>query len=79
MSMYAMLPSTWHDMIPAENCNMMNAIDLHDGVFSVDLCKALQTECSIPFEEIHPMLMCYDLLKTHPEHLYMKLPTINQQ
>ena len=35
--MYSMLPSTWYGMIPAEKCNMMNFIDLHGGIFSVDL------------------------------------------
>jgi hypothetical protein len=79
LSMYAKLPSTWHGMMPDENINMMNVIDSHCDVFSVDLCKALRTECSIPFKEIHPMLMCYDLAKNHPEHLGMKMPNINNQ
>jgi hypothetical protein len=66
-------------MMPDAKRKMMTFIDSHGGVFSVDLYKALCTECSIPFKEIHPMLRFYDLAKNHPEHLYMTLPTINQQ
>jgi hypothetical protein len=77
--MYAMQPSTWHGMTPAEKRNIMNVIDSHGAVFSVDLCKALRTECSIPFKEIHPMLMCYGLAKKHPEHLDMTITNINNQ
>jgi hypothetical protein len=68
--MYAMLH---------ENRNMMNVIDSYGAVFLVDLYKALRTDCSSPFKEIHPMLMCYDLAKKHPEHLGMTLSTINNQ
>ena len=74
-----MLPSTCHGMMPAENRNMMNVIDSHGGVFLMNLCKASCNECRITFKEIHPMLMFYGLAKTHPEHLDMTLPTINQQ
>jgi hypothetical protein len=57
----------------------MTIIDLHGGVLLVDLCKALRTDCSMSFKEIYPMLMCYDLVKKHPENLGMTLPTINEQ
>jgi hypothetical protein len=57
----------------------MTVIYSHGGVFLVDLCKALCTECSIPYKEIHPMLMCYDLVNKHPEHLDLTLPTSNIQ
>ena len=50
MSTYAMLPSNWHGIIPAEKLNVVNDIDLHGLVFSLDLFKALQNECSIPFK-----------------------------
>jgi hypothetical protein len=79
LSMYAMLPSAWHGIMPDEKRKMMTVIDMYGGVFSVDLCKALITECSIPFKEIHQMLMCYDLAKKHMDHLDMTLSTINNQ
>jgi hypothetical protein len=66
-------------MMPDEKRNMMTAIDSHGGVFSVDMCKALCTECSIPFKEVYPILMCYNLANKHPEHLDMTLSTLNHQ
>ena len=73
LSMYPMITSSWHVMMPAEKRNMMNVIDLHGGVFLANFFKALRTEFSITFREIHPMRMCYDLLKTHPDYRVMTL------
>jgi hypothetical protein len=80
LSLYALLPSTWHVMMLDEKRNTKTVIDSHGGVFSVDLRKALRTECSNPYKEIHPMLTCYSLTKKHPEHpehLGMTPPTSN--
>jgi hypothetical protein len=37
----------------------------------------LRLECKIPYKELHPMVMCYDLSKTHPERLNMIMSTTN--
>ena len=46
--------------MPDEKRNMMNVIDLHGGVFLVELWKVLHTECTITLKEIYPIPMCYD-------------------
>jgi hypothetical protein len=77
VSLYSFLSSMWHGMKPEEKEAMMAVIDLHSGSFSVDLCKALRHEWSIPFKYMHSMLTCYHLTKQFPIHLTTMAPTTN--
>jgi hypothetical protein len=67
----------WHVMELGEKEAMMAVIDRHGGTFSVDLCKALRRECSIPFKDMHSMPTCYHLAKQFPIHLTMMALTTN--
>ena len=41
---------------------------------SVDLCKALHSECIIPLKDQQSMFVEYDLAKTHPQHILFVAP-----
>ena len=53
---------------------MVVLIDAHGGEVSVDLCKSLHSECSIPLKDQHSMFVAYDLAKMHPEHMLLGTP-----
>jgi hypothetical protein len=61
--LYRLLPSVLHGMTPAEKSQMVAMIEVHGGEVSVDLCKALRSECSIPFKDQHSMFVAYNLAK----------------
>jgi hypothetical protein len=58
-------------MMPVEKHKVINVVESHGTQFFVDLCKAMYTECSIPYKEQNSFLVCYDLVKKNPEQLLM--------
>jgi hypothetical protein len=69
--LYALLPSMWDSMTPVEKHKVVSTVEHHDAQFTVELCKAVYTECRIPFKEQNSLRVCYHLVNTHPEQLLM--------
>jgi hypothetical protein len=72
--LYELLRLTWHSMTPVYKQNVISVVESHGTQFTVELCKALYTECSIPYKEQNSLRVCYYLVKKHPEQVLMMDP-----
>jgi hypothetical protein len=62
-------------MRPVEKHKVISVVESHGTQFTVDLCKVMRIECSIPYKEQNSILVCYDLAKKNMDQLLvMELP-----
>jgi hypothetical protein len=61
-------------MTPVEKQKVVSIVESHGAQFTVEICKALYTECITPYKEKNSLLVCYDLAKKHPDQLLMMDP-----
>jgi hypothetical protein len=72
---YALLPTLWHGMLPAEKKKVVSIVDdVHDGKFTPACCRELQTELNVSFKDMQNLRLCYEVAKDNPCHLEMVAP-----
>ena len=71
---YAMLPSLWHGMEPAEKKEVVSVIDSH-GTFSVDCVRELHDSCSILMSDMQSIRLCYEVAENNPSHIDVGVPS----
>jgi hypothetical protein len=74
---YALLPSFWHGMTPADKTICVSIINMHDG-FTVACVNELMTKASIPLKDLQNLHLCNEMVKEHPSHLEMGTPSFSQ-
>lgn len=66
---FAMLPTFWHGMQPADRKVVMTVIQSHGGLYTPGCLEQLHTECNIPYSHMNDLRVCVNIANSHPETL----------
>jgi hypothetical protein len=74
---YALLPSFWHGMLPAEKRHAVDIVQKHKastGMWSMECVTELVEQCHIPQQDLQNFRVCFDAAVDDPSHLDKGLP-----
>ena len=72
---YALLPSFWHGMTPAEKKRAMLILNSHADTFTAACVKELSEKMHVQMSEMQNLRLCLELALRDPSHLDRELPS----
>jgi hypothetical protein len=66
---FAVLPSFWHGMTPADRKVVMTVFQSHASQYTTACLKMLHVECKLPYSQMNDVRVCVLVSREHPESL----------
>lgn len=63
---FALLPSFWHGMLPAERRVVMTVLQSHAFQYTAPCLQMLHNECKLPYSQMNDVRVCVLVSREHP-------------